>query len=109
MGQGDLPAGLERYLLGLATGETRRFAIAAAEAVFGVPDVEFIHRFAPTDFPAELAIRPDMLLEFQTPSGDTAPGVIRAISGDEVVVDFNHPLAGHDLTYEVEILDVCVD
>ncbi|MCV6068909.1 peptidylprolyl isomerase, partial [Escherichia coli] len=45
-------------------------------------------------------------MAFSGPDGMEIPGIITEIAGDSVTVDFNHPLAGQDVTFEVEILSV---
>lgn len=46
------------------------------------------------------------IMAFSGPDGMEIPGIIADIAGDSVTVDFNHPLAGQDVTFEVEILSV---
>ncbi len=46
------------------------------------------------------------IIEFTQPNGAQLPGIIRAVEGDSVTVDFNHPLAGQTLTFEVEIIEI---
>ena len=45
-------------------------------------------------------------MAFTGPDGMEIPGIIKEVAGDSVTVDFNHPLAGQDVTFEVEILSV---
>ena len=47
-----------------------------------------------------------MVMSFADKAGTELPGVVKAIDGDRVEVDFNHPLAGRTLTFDVEVLDV---
>jgi len=73
---------------------------------FGYPDEENIHSMPRSDFDPSVKLEPGLIIEFTTPSGETTPGAITAVETDTVTVDFNHPLAGHNIRFEVEILDV---
>ena len=105
IGAGDLIEGLERRLLGLQPGDKRRFEIPYAEA-YGPASTDQRHGLPRAQFPPTVTPEPGLVMGFETPAGDEVPGVIREVSEHEVVVDFCHPLAGHDLIFEVEILAV---
>ena len=105
VGSGALIDMLESRLLGLRTGEQRRFEISAAESHLPA-GAESIQVMARSDFPEALAIETGQVLGFVMPSGEEVPGLITGISDTEVVVDFSHPLAGRDLIFDVEILAV---
>jgi len=105
MGSGALIEILESPLLGLHTGEHRRFEISAAESLLPA-DAEVMQVMARSDFPADLALEAGQVLGFVMPSGEEVPGLIVSVSDIEVVVDFSHPLAGRDLIFDVEILAV---
>lgn len=105
IGQGEMAAGLEKYLTGLSVGDRRHFSIPAGE-VYGSVDPEAMHIFARDEFPPETTPEPGQVFGFMTPSGDEVPGVIQAVDKEEVKVDFSHPLAGHDLLFDVEIVSI---
>ncbi|MGD8483343.1 MAG: FKBP-type peptidyl-prolyl cis-trans isomerase [Thioalkalispiraceae bacterium] len=105
MGDGSLIEGLELALYGLKTGDKQVLSIEPREA-FGFPDEENIHEMPRSEFPADMSIEQGMIIEFDTPSGERVPGAIKDIKNDTVVVDFNHPLAGHEITFDVEILEI---
>ena len=105
IGQGDLIEGLEQRLLGLQPGDKRRFEIPCAEA-YGPARTDQVHILPRAQFPSTVTPEPGLVVGFETPGGDEVPGVIRQVSEQEVEVDFCHPLAGHDLIFEVEILAV---
>ncbi len=105
IGQGDIAEGLEKYLIGLAVGEQRHFDIPAGE-VHGLADPDAQHVFARADFPADMDLAPGMVMGFALPSGEEVPALILTVDEDSVQVDFSHPLAGHDLSFDVEILAV---
>lgn len=105
MGDGSLIEGLELALYGLKVGDKQVLSIEPREA-FGFPDEENIHEMSKSEFPADMNIEEGMIIEFDTPSGERIPGALKEIKGDTVVVDFNHPLAGHEITFDVEIIDI---
>ena len=105
VGDGTVEPGLERMLYGLKAGERCRLAIAPGQA-FPLPDPSNVHELPRSDFPSEMRLAPGMLIAFTLPSGEEVPGQVQAVSQTEVAVDFNHPLAGHQLILEVEVLEV---
>ncbi|OGI42040.1 MAG: hypothetical protein A2150_00020 [Candidatus Muproteobacteria bacterium RBG_16_64_11] len=104
IGSGELFEALEDFLLGLSAGERRRFEISAEQA-FG-PAREDVHMLPRSAFPPELAVEAGQVIGFAMPSGQETPGLVVAVGETEVTVDFSHPLSGHDLVFEVEILAV---
>ncbi|WP_018232919.1 FKBP-type peptidyl-prolyl cis-trans isomerase [Thioalkalivibrio thiocyanodenitrificans] len=105
MGAGDLEEGLELALIGLQPGDRQTVKLTPDQA-FGYPSPAAIHDVPRRDFPPEMDLRPGLIVSFVTPGGDELPGTVKEVSDETVKVDFNHPLAGHEITYSVEILDV---
>ncbi|UCE89371.1 MAG: FKBP-type peptidyl-prolyl cis-trans isomerase [Pseudomonadota bacterium] len=104
MGDGTLIESLELMLYGLRAGAHQRLAIEPRDA-FGYPDPENIHSMPRAEFDEDMLAEGN-IISFSTPSGEEVPGAIREVRDEEVVVDFNHPLAGHTVTFAVEILEV---
>lgn len=105
IGAGDLHASLERPLLGLHAGDRQAMRIPP-ERGFGHSDPEAIQNMKRSEFPKDMELEPGLIIAFTTPAGDELPGTILEVCGDKVRVDFNHPLAGHEILYKVAILDV---
>lgn len=105
IGDGSLHLGLESVLLGLSAGGKDSFSIEPAQG-FGLPDPDNIHAMPRDDFPDELDLTPGVIIGFSTPSGEEIPGMIVSVDEARVEVDFNHPLAGRTLRFDVEILSV---
>lgn len=105
IGQGDMVEGLEQRLLGLAPGDRRRFEIAAYEA-YGDANPDSVQEIARADFPSEETPVADTVMSFQMPSGEEVLGTILSVDDERVLIDFSHPLAGHDIIFEVEIVAV---
>lgn len=105
IGTGELHQGLEQLLYGLCRGYKGQFIISPEQG-FGFRDPQAVHALARNEFPQAIPLEPGVIVEFTTPGGDQIPGTILGAAEDRVKVDFNHPLAGHELTYIVEILEV---
>ena len=105
MGDGTLLEGLERALYGLQAGQHQSLRIPPLEG-FGFRDTDNIHPMARSEFQADMQLEPGVIIDFTTPSGASVPGMIREVAEDVVQVDFNHPLAGHEITFKVDILEV---
>lgn len=105
MGDGSLTENFESCLLGLASGAKKVFELTPDDA-FGPINPDNIHHMERSRFGAELELEEGAILSFTQPNGAEIPGIIRGVAGDSVTVDFNHPLAGHNVTFEVEILAV---
>lgn len=105
LGQGEIHPNLENALLGLPQGEKIRLIILADQA-FGYPDPAAIQTLPRTAFPDSMTLSMGQIISFALPSGQEIPGKILEIGTETVSVDFNHPLAGHNLSFELEILDI---
>ncbi|EHD20077.1 MULTISPECIES: FKBP-type peptidyl-prolyl cis-trans isomerase [Brenneria] len=105
LGDGSLSAELERHLLGLRRGEKRKFTLAP-ESAFGAANPDLIQFFLRRDF-AETGM-PDVgtIMLFSGMGGNDMPGIIREVTEESVTVDFNHPLAGRSVTFDMEVVDI---
>lgn len=105
MGQGDLTEGMELAIFGLKEDDTQTLTLTPEQG-FGIRDEDNIHPMPLSDFPDEIKAEVGMTYMFGTPEGDDIPGTVLAIHDDVADVDFNHPLAGHELVFSVQILGV---
>ncbi|WP_100752436.1 FKBP-type peptidyl-prolyl cis-trans isomerase [Vibrio salilacus] len=105
IGDGSLSDNFEQCLFGLTAGESKVIELQAQDA-FGMPNPDHIHYMDRTKFVGDAEVEVGTVMAFSGPDGMEIPGIIQAIAGDSVTVDFNHPLAGQDVTFEVEILSV---
>ena len=109
MGGGQLAPALEDRLLGLASGDYAVFDLAAGEA-FGPRNPELVQRVArnalagPDSTPEEL--EPGDLVQLSAPDGGSYTGVVKQLSDTSALLDFNHPLAGQPVRFEVRIVGV---
>ena len=105
MGDGSLAEGLELGLYGLCPGDTQRLELYPEQA-FGLRDPGKVHQLPRADFAAEMALEPGLVIGFTAPGGEELSGTILAFDEATVEVDFNHPLAGRVVVFDVEIIDV---
>ena len=105
IGDGNLPLGFEDHLLGLAVGQQASFSVLPEKA-FGQHNPSNIQRLKRNSFATDMALSEGLVVSFADANQGQLPGVIQTIGEDEVMVDFNHPLAGKTLTFKVEIVAV---
>ena len=105
LGDGVLDYGLELGLYGLERGDKQRLVLDPGQA-FGQHDSARVHTLSRDTFAADLTLEPGVIIAFETAAGEELPGAVLEVGEDTVKVDFNHPLAGRTIIYEVEILDV---
>ncbi len=105
MGDGTLIHGLELALYGLRAGDKQRLELEPEQA-FGLHDPKKIHPMPLEAFPPELELSEGALVSFTDDKGEEILGLVNAMGDEAIQVDFNHPLAGHVIIFDVEILDV---
>ncbi len=105
MGDGSLTPNFEACLRGLCAGDKKSFELEPDDA-FGQPNPDNVHHMDRSRFGADLALEEGMIMAFSQPDGSEVPGIVRSIAGDSVTIDFNHPLAGQTVIFDVEIIDV---
>ena len=105
MGDGTLVEGLELGLYGLKAGDTQRLVLEPEQA-FGLHDPAKLHQLSRSEFSRELELEPGVIIGFDTPSGEELPGTVVSLTDAVVEVDFNHPLAGRVVVFEVDIIAV---
>lgn len=105
LGDGTLDHGLELGLYGLVRGDRQRLTLDPGQA-FGAYDPDRVQTLARDTFAADMALEPGLIIGFETAGGEELAGAVLEVNEGMVKVDFNHPLAGRTLVYDVEILDV---
>ena len=103
VGDGNLLPGFESSLLGLEVGDEREFIISPENA-FGQHNAQNVQAVDRDNFDeSELEI--GSILSFQNGDGEL-PGVIIALEENQVMVDFNHPLSGKNIVFQVKIVEI---
>ncbi|MFZ1181203.1 MAG: FKBP-type peptidyl-prolyl cis-trans isomerase [Herbaspirillum sp.] len=108
-GQGQLAPFLEAFLLGLPEGAHRTFELIP-ERTFGPRNPELIQRITRVTLeensPLDEEYRVGDLVDFTAPGGGRFAGVLRKIDAQSALFDFNHPLSGKILKFEVKIIGI---
>ncbi|RYV02567.1 peptidylprolyl isomerase [Shewanella sp. OPT22] len=105
IGDNSLSPAFEAELETLKEGDKHKFTLQAVDA-FGESNPDAIHYLDKTRFPADLKLEEGVIVSFAGPGGSEIPGIVREVAGDSVTVDLNHPLAGHNITFDIEVTQV---
>jgi FKBP-type peptidyl-prolyl cis-trans isomerase 2 len=105
LGSGQIIAGLDAAITGMSQGEKKSVTIAAAEA-YGDHRPEAVQAVPRAQIPAEITLEVGGGLQVQTPDGQTIPVTVTSVTDEEITLDANHPLAGKDLTFAVELVEI---
>lgn len=105
IGAGNIIPGLEKALIGKSVGDAFDVSIEPAEA-YGEHNKDLIHKVPRTQFPPDIEIEVGMQFQGQTPDGQTAVVRVAEVNESDVFVDNNHPLAGVQLNFAVEVTDI---
>ncbi len=103
MGDGSLLPGFERALMGMKAGDDAQILLEPNDA-FGEHQEVNLRRL-PVDQFAGIELEPGLLVSFAAPEGEL-PGLVKRIDGSTVEIDFNHPLAGRRIVFDVSVLGV---
>lgn len=105
LGSGELAPTLESCLDGLPVGERHVFLLEPLQA-FGPHNPQLLKRIPRADLPPESQIEALTLLEFSAPGGARFTGLVRELDEQAALIDFNHPLAGKSIRFEVEVVGI---
>ena len=104
VGDGNLLPGFEQSLVGLKAGDKRSIYLQSEQAFGPYNDKNLQH--LQRDRFSDMNLEEGLVLSFADPAGGELPGVVKQIMDAVVVIDFNHPLSGRDIHFEVEIIDI---
>jgi len=103
-GHGQIIPGLEEGLAGMAVGEEKEIVVTP-DFAYGEYDPDAFDLIPLEEFPDDFELEPGMALElFDEDTGEPSEAYIAEVRKDGVVVDFNHPLAGETLYFEVKVV-----
>ena len=105
VGDGSLLAGFERKIHGMKAGQQASFSVAPEDG-FGQPNPDNVQYFARSRFARDMELTEGLVISFADANKSELPGVVKSVTGDSVVVDFNHPLAGRTIEFAVDIIQV---
>lgn len=104
-GHRNIIPGLESQLTGMKVGESKT-VVVPPETGYGEVDKDAIDEIPVSEFPEEVTPEVGMELEVKDKEGNEMYGKVLSIQGDTVTMDFNHPLAGKELHFDIKIVDL---
>ncbi|MDD1017005.1 FKBP-type peptidyl-prolyl cis-trans isomerase [Pseudomonas rubra] len=104
VGDGNLLPGFEAAIFGFKAGDKRTVTVVPENA-FGQPNPQNVQIIPRSQF-NDMELSEGLLVIFNDAANAELPGVVKAFDDAQVTIDFNHPLAGKTLNFEVEILAV---
>jgi FKBP-type peptidyl-prolyl cis-trans isomerase SlyD len=104
-GQGELIKGLESKLYGLTIGDARHVVVAPEDG-YGLVEPEAGVEVERGEFPPNFPLEVGLELQLRTREGEVVEARIASIDSDSVQLDFNHPLAGKVLHFDVQVIDL---
>jgi peptidylprolyl isomerase len=105
VGDGQVLQAIERAIIGMEPGETKNFAVSAHEA-FGPYRKELVTVVERDQIPGNISIKAGMSLQIQREDGGKDSFTVIDISDSSVTLDANHPLAGKDIFYSVQLSEI---
>jgi FKBP-type peptidyl-prolyl cis-trans isomerase 2 len=97
IGSGQIIPGLDAAIPCMTVGEKKTVQVHNPEAQQAVPR---------DNIPADIPLDPGTQLQMQTPQGQVVPVTVAEVTETEVILDANHPLAGKDLTFAIEVVAI---
>ncbi len=105
LGQGMLIPGFEEGIIDMEVNEKKTIDIPKDKA-YGETREDLFHKVSKEQLPKEISPEVGMGLISKNPDGSEQQLRVAAVNDDHIIVDANHPLAGQDLTFEVEVLEI---
>jgi len=105
LGEGRVIPGFENAIKGMNPGDTVKVEIPADQA-YGKYDDKLLIEVDRKTIPEEIELKPDIMLESVQSDGRRIPVKVVKVTDDKVTVDANHPLAGQDLIFDIELVEI---
>jgi FKBP-type peptidyl-prolyl cis-trans isomerase SlpA len=102
IGEGSLLPGFERRIFGMLAGDRQMFEVPPEDA-FGQPNENNVQRVPLEQFDEDIELEIGLVFSFADAAGGELPGMIISFDDEEVTIDFNHPLAGRTILFDVLI------
>ena len=104
LGSGQMIPGFDTAVTGMAVGEVKKVKLTANEA-YGQVDPARVGEIEKSNFPEDFQFGQGVAVQSATPQGPVF-GTIQEVKDNTVMIDFNHPMAGKDLNFEIELVNV---
>jgi len=105
VGAGQMIKGFDEAVNGMSVNEKKTVTIPAAEA-YGERNDDLLQVVPKTDLPDDMDPKVGQTLVASAPNGQQSQVVVSDVSDDTITVDANHPLAGKDLVFEIELVEI---
>ncbi|MDX1624493.1 MAG: FKBP-type peptidyl-prolyl cis-trans isomerase, partial [Gemmatimonadota bacterium] len=105
IGESQVIPGFEDTVVEMEEGQSRTETIPTDRA-YGERQEERVVQVDRDQFPDDIEPEEGQQLQVQQPDGSSVPVTVTDVSGEEVTLDANHPLAGEDLTFEIELVEI---
>ena len=105
VGSGQIIPGLDSAIPGMTVGDKKTVNVACDEA-YGQVNPEMTQAVPRADIPADIPLETGTRLQMQTQNGQVIPVTVTAVDDSTVTLDANHPLAGQDLTFNIELVKI---
>ncbi len=112
MGKETTPKPIKRILLGMREGEMRKVHMEAEEGEFGIRRGDLLQDIPISQFNKDIEAKVGMVLTMKVETdGGThqIPATIVEVKAETLTIDYNHPLAGHPLNYNITVIEICRD
>ncbi len=103
LGAGQVIPGFEWAIAGMQAGD-RKTEIIPCDQAYGPRNPELIFRVGRDRIPPAMTFEMGQQLQFESPTGDPVTAMVIEITPEAVILDANHPLAGEDLTFEIQLV-----
>ena len=103
-GSGTVIKGFDNAVIGMKKGEEKEFKIKSEDA-YGERK-EDLFREVPKEKLGGIDAKKGMMLQMQTPDGQALPVMVSEVKDNSVMIDFNHPLAGKNLVFNIKVEDI---
>ncbi|EAZ88920.1 FKBP-type peptidyl-prolyl cis-trans isomerase [Crocosphaera chwakensis] len=105
LGQGQVISGFEEAVVGMSPGENKSVTIPSEQA-YGPYQDELVIVVDEKQMPSDLSVEVGQQLQMRHSSGQAVPVMVTNIADSKVTLDANHPLAGKDLTFDLELVNI---
>lgn len=105
VGTGAVIPGFEQAVLGMAPGDTKTVTIVSDDA-YGPHHAEMVQQVGRSQLPPDLEVAVGTMLRASGPNGEDVPLTVTHVDDQSITVDANHPLAGKDLTFDLELVSI---
>ncbi|MCC5916455.1 MAG: peptidylprolyl isomerase [Cryomorphaceae bacterium] len=106
LGQGQMIPGFEQAVLGMSVGDKKEGVNIPSAEAYGDPSDEMVIEVPKENVPAEINPEVGQQLAVTRPDGQPMPVIVKEVKDEAIVLDANHPLAGKDLNFAIELVSI---